>query len=56
VRKAERYFAHGGKLVLPAFELLLVWNCFNILSERRDLLDAIYAKVVAKTEELERCT
>ena len=56
VRKAEKYFNNGGRLVLPAFELMLVWNWFNIVAKRRDLLENIYAQIVAKTEELQKRT
>lgn len=47
VRRAERYF-QTGKLVLPAIELMYLWNLFKITSKKFTLADGIY-KLIEKT-------
>ncbi|CAG0919064.1 unnamed protein product [Notodromas monacha] len=53
VRKAERFFAQGSYLVLPAFELIFVWNGFAILSRRQDLLERIYSRILDTKKQIE---
>ncbi|XP_046746386.1 tetratricopeptide repeat protein 39B-like [Diprion similis] len=49
IRKAGRFFAQNESLVLPTFELLLVWNMFKVLGTRPDLLLNIFK--LAEEEE-----
>lgn len=49
IRKTERFFAQNESLVLPIFELLLVWNLFKILRTRTELLLNIF-KVIEEEE------
>lgn len=47
VRKTERFFAQKKMLVLPAVELLYVWNFFKILGKKRELIQNMY-KIIEK--------
>lgn len=47
VRRAERYF-QTGKLVLPAIELMYLWNLFKITAKKFSLADGIF-KIIEKT-------
>lgn len=47
VRRAERFF-QTGKLVVPAIELMYLWNLFKITSKKFSLADGIY-KIIEKT-------
>lgn len=47
VKKTERFFAQKKKLVLPAVELLYVWNLFKILGKKRELMQNMY-KIIEK--------
>lgn len=49
VRRAERYF-QTGKLVLPAIELMYLWNLFKITAKKFTLADGIF-KIIEKTIE-----
>jgi hypothetical protein len=42
VKKAERFFAQKKKLVLPALELLYVWNLFKVLGKKCELIQNVY--------------
>jgi hypothetical protein len=48
VKKAERFFAQKKMLVLPALELLYVWNLFKVLGKKRELIQNVY-KMIEKT-------
>ncbi|XP_046407172.1 tetratricopeptide repeat protein 39B-like [Ischnura elegans] len=45
VKKTERYFAQGKTLLLPAFELLYVWNLFKVLGKKWQLVEGVYKLV-----------
>ncbi|XP_055485728.1 tetratricopeptide repeat protein 39B isoform X2 [Psammomys obesus] len=48
VRKARRYSPSSGapgKLVLPALEMMYVWNGFSIVSKRKDLSESLLVTV-----------
>lgn len=42
IKKSERYFLQNKQLVLPAIELMYVWNLFKILGKNYQLADGIY--------------
>lgn len=46
-KRAERYFATGGKLVMPAIELMYLWNLFKITGKHFHLSDGVY-KIIEK--------
>jgi hypothetical protein len=48
VKKTERFFAQKKMLVLPALELLYVWNLFKVLGKKRELIQNVY-KTIEKT-------
>lgn len=48
VKKAERFFAQKKMLVLPALELLYVWNSFKVLGKKCELIQNVY-KMTEKT-------
>ncbi|KAK6990818.1 tetratricopeptide repeat protein 39B-like isoform X2 [Biomphalaria glabrata] len=52
VAKSQRYFQQGGYLILPALELIYVWNGFNIVGKNQELLDKMLLVVEATVTEL----
>lgn len=42
IKKAERYVTQNNALVLPALELLYIWNYFKVISRRADLCGNVY--------------
>lgn len=42
IKKAERFASQNNHLVLPAFELLYIWNYFKIISKKWELCDNVY--------------
>ncbi|BES91165.1 IHypothetical protein2 [Nesidiocoris tenuis] len=46
IKKCERFKAQQNTLVLPAIELLYVWNYFKVLSKRQSLSQAVYKLVL----------
>lgn len=46
-KRAERYFLTGGKLVVPAIELMYLWNLFKITGKHFHLADGVY-KIIEK--------
>lgn len=53
VRRSDRFF-QTGKLVLPAIELMYLWNLFKITSKKFSLAEGIY-KIIEKTiDDMER--
>lgn len=52
VKKSERYFNQGKKLVLPVLELMYVWNLFKILRKNSVLASRVYRLVETTLNEL----
>ncbi|XP_075219598.1 tetratricopeptide repeat protein 39B-like [Lycorma delicatula] len=48
IKKSERYFAQDKKLVLPALELVFVWNLFKVIGKKWDFCITVY-KVIERT-------
>lgn len=42
IKKSERFFLQNMNLILPAIELMYVWNLFKILGKNYQLADGIY--------------
>jgi len=51
VKKTERYFAQRKFLVLPAIELLYVWNMFKVLGKKWSLSDPMLKLI----KDAEKC-
>lgn len=49
IKKAERFFAEKKSLVLPAIELMYLWNAFRILGKHFHLADNVF-KLIEKSE------
>ncbi|RZF37144.1 hypothetical protein LSTR_LSTR015334 [Laodelphax striatellus] len=52
-KKSERYFAQNKNLVLPCFELLLVWNLFKVVGKKWELCDALYREIEESIRKLD---
>ncbi|KAG1703674.1 Tetratricopeptide repeat protein 39B [Nymphon striatum] len=44
-KKSQRFFAQDNMLILPALELLYVWNGFTILGQQKTLITSMFAEV-----------
>lgn len=56
IKKTERFFAQKNRLILPAIELMYLWNCFKILGKRFQLADGVYRLIENALEEYESRT
>ncbi|KAF6217359.1 hypothetical protein GE061_001713, partial [Apolygus lucorum] len=54
VKKCERFKAQKGTLILPAIELLYVWNYFKVLGKKWELSQPVYKLVLKHLSEFER--
>ena len=45
IRKSRRFLAQGGRLLMPGYELLYLWNGFKILRKRRHLVEDLFSEV-----------
>ncbi|GFO11311.1 tetratricopeptide repeat protein 39b [Plakobranchus ocellatus] len=52
VAKSQRYFTQGNYLILPALELIYVWNGFSIVGKNRELLERMLAEVETTLTEI----
>ncbi|KAH9523769.1 Tetratricopeptide repeat protein 39B [Bulinus truncatus] len=52
VAKSQRYFQQGNYLILPALELIYVWNGYNIVGKNKQLLEKMLVVVEATITEL----
>jgi len=51
VRKAERWSQQGGRLLLPGWELVYLWNGFSILGKVFSLVECVYVAVQEAQEK-----
>ncbi|KAG8235382.1 hypothetical protein J437_LFUL009241 [Ladona fulva] len=54
VKKTERFFAQKKTLLLPALELLFLWNLFKVLGKKWALVESVYKLVEEALVELNR--
>ncbi|KAH9523775.1 Tetratricopeptide repeat protein 39B, partial [Bulinus truncatus] len=52
VAKSQRYFQQGNYLILPALELIYVWNGYSIVGKNKQLLEKMLVMVEATITEL----
>lgn len=50
IKKAERFFSEQKNLVLPAIELMYLWNVFKVLGKHFHLADNVY-KLIEKAQQ-----
>ncbi|KAL0103336.1 hypothetical protein PUN28_017546 [Cardiocondyla obscurior] len=53
IKKTERYFAQKKHLIVPAFELMYMWNLFRIIGKRQDLILNIFKRIEEEERELQ---
>ncbi|XP_073953356.1 tetratricopeptide repeat protein 39B-like [Choristoneura fumiferana] len=53
IKRCSRYRAQGGRLVLPALELLCLWNMFQILARDERAAQHVLKLIEATRDELE---
>lgn len=56
IKKADRFFAEKKNLVLPAIELMYLWNTFRVLGKHFQLADNVYKLIENAQKELESRT
>lgn len=54
IHKANKYLEQSNRLFLPGLELILLWNGFNVLHRRPDLVEPMLDLVQKSLAELER--
>ncbi|CAG7828623.1 unnamed protein product [Allacma fusca] len=54
MKKCERFFAQGNRLILPAIELLYLWNGFKVLGKQMDLVQPLHLLVEKHMKMLEK--
>ncbi|XP_046361608.1 tetratricopeptide repeat protein 39B-like isoform X1 [Haliotis rufescens] len=52
VAKANRFVEQDGRLTLPALELIYVWNGFNIIGKKMELLEPMLMKIEEVINEI----
>lgn len=50
IKKAERFFSEQKNLVLPAIELMYLWNVFKVMGKHFHLADNVY-KLIEKAQQ-----
>ena len=53
VAKADRFLAQGNQLVLPALELIYVWNGFKILGKSWEMMEPVFLLVEKSLKDIE---
>ena len=53
VAKADRFLAQGNQLVLPALELIYVWNGFKILGKSWKMMEPVFLLVEKSLKDIE---
>lgn len=56
IKKAVRYFAENKNLVLPAIELMYLWNAFKVLGKHFELADNVFRAIEGAQKKLEART
>lgn len=56
IKKAVRYFAEKKNLVLPAIELMYLWNAFKVLGKHFELADNVFRTIESAQKKLEART
>lgn len=56
IKKAIRYFAENKNLVLPAIELMYLWNAFKVLGKHFQLADNVFRAIECAQKKLEART
>lgn len=56
IKKASRFFAENERLVLPAIELMYLWNAFKIIGKHFYLADNIFKLLEEAQTELDART
>ncbi len=54
IRKANRFLEQGNFLVLPALELIYVWNGFRVLGKSWSMIEPVYVMVEKAQEKLDK--
>lgn len=45
VRKSNKFISQGGRLIVPALELVYIWNSFPMIAKSRELTENILCRV-----------
>ena len=53
IRKSERFLEQGNYLVLPALELIYVWNGFKVIGKSWQMVEPVYVLVEKELEKVE---
>lgn len=53
IKKAERFFSEKKSLVLPAIELMYLWNAFKILGKNFQHADNVFRLIESAQKELD---
>lgn len=53
IKKTERYFSEKKSLVLPAIELMYLWNAFKILGKNFQHADNVYRLIESAQKDLD---
>lgn len=56
IKKADRFFAENKNLVLPAIELMYLWNAFKVLGKHFQLADNVFKAIETAQRKLEERT
>ena len=54
IRKADRFLNQGNFLVLPALELIYVWNGFKVIGKSWAMIEPVYVLVEEAMAQLQK--